>query len=169
MIQVRRVTPRFGAAKTSRPDVRAKVSPETLRARKAVVVPLFPQDGPAEDALLGLSKNIFADLGSDRPTDARVSRARLRARRQMPMAEIPSVENIFDDNCPDVSEDIIETQLTAFRSRRRKMDAARAEIFAAHEEKAHIAVGNLLHDPWQRAAAGVFGMLSLLQISGSGF
>lgn len=168
MTQVRRVLPRKGIPRTTRPDARATVSAETLRARQTVVVPLFPQTapiGPEEDNCM---TNMFSDLGDLRPMDERVRKARMRARINLPSVEVPHIDNLFDETCPDISDQAIDHAVSLFRAKhRRPMESVREEIGAYNRDKAQRNVGEVLKMPWPRVAASVFGMLTLIHLGSS--
>lgn len=168
MTQVRRVMPRKGMLKTKRPDACSLPSAETLRARDAVVVPLFPHAATAQGHTAPEVANIFADLEDLHPTDPRVAQARIRARSRMPDADLPRVDNLFADDCPDIADSVLESTVALFRaSHRRPLEAARSEIRAYHLDQSHSTVGEVLHLPWPRVAAGMFGMLTLIHFAGT--
>ncbi|WP_435258777.1 hypothetical protein ACSBLW_03105 [Thioclava sp. FR2] len=168
MTQVRRVRPVNGMPRTDRPDARATVSTETRRARQAVVVPLFPQSPRKTETEDSQIENIFADLGDLRPVDARVRKARIRVRACLPSADIPRIDNMFDDSCPEISDECMSQAVSLFRAKnRRPMEAVREEISAYHRDNAQRHVGEVLQMPWPRVAASVFGMLSLIHLGSS--
>ena len=167
MTKVRRVIPRRGLRRTARPEVQAEVTAETMRARQISIVHLFPHDGTLMDGDAGSCEgNLFADLGDLRPVDRRVSAARDRIRRRLPLADLPEIDNLFAEDCPDMPEQVLENTVSLFRARPRPLEAAREQIVAYHDEQAHHGLGEMLHLPLPRVAAGVFGLAALIHLGG---
>lgn len=139
MTQVRRVTRRFNAPRTSRPAARlAAVSP-------TVVSPVFRH---AEGLGGGRIENLFLDL--DQPTseaksDPRAQKARARLARYLGDETSADVSNIFADSDPAEVDapDSLDLRLTSvIASHPRKMQSIRsqmAEAHAARQAKARVA------------------------------
>lgn len=124
-----------GGPHTPRPDVRSLTDHDIVAARRTTVAPLFPgkEDlkSPVERAL---SNNVFSDLKLPPNHDARASRARERIARLLPVEGIPEIENLFEEDCPDVSEDLYTALVGRYRAEKRPLQGAREEILALHDD-----------------------------------
>ncbi len=174
MTQVRRVTRLSGTSRTSRPDgITRSVARDVEVARTAVVTPLFPTHAPARPK--GLSPveaaqvtNIFADLDDDatRPAASPLARARARMAARLPGADVPVITNIFVEDCPDVSDEMMTEVEAKLRRHPRKLTRARAELRAAHAERLEQSrtLANIGPREAGRIAAGMMMALAMLHL-----
>jgi len=139
MTQVRRVTRRFNAPRTSRPVTHLAPPPAT------VVSPVFRHSEGLGGARI---ENLFFDLDQPTPTakaDPRAQKARARLSRYLTDERSEDVSNIFADNTSDEGEgpDTLDLRLTSMiTAQPRKMQSIRsqmAEAHAARQAKARVA------------------------------
>lgn len=139
MTQVRRVTRRFNAPRTSRPAAHLVSTPAT------VVSPVFRH---AEGLGGARIENLFLDLdapAAPAKADPRAQKARARLSRYLADEASDDVSNIFAEGSPDEVEvpDTLDLRLTsAITAQPRKMQSIRnqmAEAHAARQAKARVA------------------------------
>lgn len=157
MTMVRHVSRLSDTPKTERPVVNASVDHDTRVARLTTVVSLFPKDD-GQPALVEAPAqvNIFADLKDPPRHDLRVDRARGRMARFMHTTDIPEIENLFDEDCADVDDAVLNAQLARFHRKHRPLENARDEILAMHDDIAHShSLVHRLSHPLNGLAAGI--------------
>ena len=166
MSQVRRVSRPCGTLRTRRPvSAAAPVDHGVELACTATVTHLFPAkvsvQSPYQAAQI---TNIFADLAQDDaiPCTSPLGRARARAAARLPGADVPHIANIFDEDCPDVSDAAMARMAAAIKARPRKLESARVELLAGHAERAEQARG--LTKLGTRSAAGLAAAITLVAI-----
>lgn len=134
MTQVRRVTRRFNAPRTSRPAVHLAAAPAT------VVSPVFRH---AEGLAGARIENLFLDLDQPAPAakaDPRAQKARERLSRYLADDTTADVSNIFADSAPDEAEapDTLDLRLTSMITKQpRKMQSIRSQMAEAHAARQH--------------------------------